>query len=356
MKRNLDIDNPKNSYIWNKPHDQCYMGTAQVKNDGIQLQMTDFQVNEYLRCMRDVKYFAVNYIKVINLDRGLVPFDLYPYQEKLYDHFNANRFSIVLASRQSGKSISAVVYLLWYAVFQPDKTIAILANKAATAREMLSRATMALENLPFFLQPGCRALNKGSVEFSNNSKMVAAATSGASIRGLSVNLLYLDEFAFIKNANIFYTATYPVITSGKTTRVIITSTANGVGNVFHRLWVGAVTGASEYRPFRVDWWDVPGRDEKWKAQTIANTSELQFAQEFSNCLEYDSRIVVRIGDMGLPYEIRIGKLHDILRSMEHTVGLSVLEQVRLEGRLYCINDDTSLRRPSGPTGRAGGPE
>jgi len=139
-----------------------------------------------------------------------------------------------------------------------------------------------LENLPFFLQPGCKALNKGSIEFSNNSRIIAAATSGSSIRGMSVNLLFLDEFAFVENASEFYTSTYPVISSGKDTKVIITSTANGIGNTFQKIWEGAVQGINAYKPFRVDWWDVPGRDEKWKAQTIANTSQLQFDQEFGN--------------------------------------------------------------------------
>lgn len=259
-----------------------YLGNPQVKRDGVQQQFTQAEVSEYLKCMKDPIYFAKNYVKVISLDRGLVPFKPYAYQEKMFDHFTKNRFSIVLACRQSGKSISSVIYILWYAVFQPDKTIAVLANKGSTAREMLARITLGLENLPFFLQPGCRALNKGSIEFSNNSRIIAAATSGSSIRGLSINLLFLDEFAFVENAATFYTSTYPVITSGTTSKVIITSTANGVGNTFHRLWESAVQGVSEYKPFRVDWFDVPGRDEKWKNQTIANTSPLQFEQEYGN--------------------------------------------------------------------------
>jgi len=232
--------------------------------------------------MQDPAYFCRTYVKVIHLDKGLVNFNLYPYQEEMFSHFEDNRFSIVLACRQSGKSISSVVYLLWYAIFHPEKTIAILANKGATAREMLARVTLALENLPFFLQPGCRALNKGSIEFSNNSRIIAAATSGSSIRGMSVNLLFLDEFAFVERASEFYTSTYPVISSGKDTKVIITSTANGIGNQFEKIWTGAIQGVNEYKPFRVDWWDVPGRDEEWKNQTIANTSQLQFDQEFGN--------------------------------------------------------------------------
>ena len=259
-----------------------YLGNPSVKRDGVVSDFSKEEIVEYKKCMDDPAYFARKYIKIISLDEGLVPFDLYEYQEKMFKHFNDNRFSIVLACRQSGKSISSVVYLLWYACFHPEKTIAILANKGAVAREMLARVTLALENLPFFLQPGCKALNKGSIEFSNNSKIMAAATSGSSIRGLSINLLFLDEFAFVENDAQFYTSTYPVVSAGKDTQIIVTSTANGIGNVYHKLWEGAVTKTNEFKPFRVDWWDVPGRDDKWKEETISNTSELQFEQEFGN--------------------------------------------------------------------------
>jgi len=261
---------------------ESYLGNPQVKRDGVAEEWTEEKIKEYQKCMGDAAYFCRTYVKVVHLDRGLVNFDLYPYQEKMFDHFDENRFSIVLACRQSGKSISSVGYLLWFACFHSEKTIAVLANKGATAREMLARVTLMLENLPFFLQPGCKALNKGSIEFSNNSRIIAAATSGSSIRGMSVNLLFLDEFAFVDNATEFYTSTYPVVSSGKDTKVIITSTANGIGNQFEKIWTGAVQGTNEYKPFRVDWWDVPGRDEKWKNETISNTSQLQFDQEFGN--------------------------------------------------------------------------
>ena len=261
---------------------ETYLGNVNVKKDGVQQSWTKEQILEYKKCVDSPIYFAETYVKIISLDSGLVPFNLYEYQEKMFDHFNSNRFSIVLACRQSGKSISSVAYLLWYAIFHPEKTIAVLANKGATAREMLARVTLMLENLPFFLQPGCKTLNKGSIEFSNNSRIIAAATSGSSIRGMSVNLLYLDEFAFVERAAEFYTSTYPVISSGRDTKVIVTSTANGIGNTFHRIWEGAVQGTNEFKAFTVNWWDVPGRDESWKNQTIANTSQLQFDQEFGN--------------------------------------------------------------------------
>src|SRR6056300_1378440 len=263
-------------------NDLGYLGNPRVKRDGVEQSFTKEEVQEYAKCMACPAYFIENYMRIIHLDKGLIPLSPYPYQRKMFQHFNDNRFSVVLACRQSGKSISSVGYILWYAIFHPEKTIAILANKGATAREMLSRVTLALENLPFFLQLGCRALNKGSIEFSNNSRIIASATSGSSIRGMSVNLLFLDEFAFVERASEFYTSTYPVISSGKDTKVIITSTANGIGNIYHKIWEGAVQKTNQFAPFRVDWWDVPGRDEKWKKETIATTSQLQFDQEFGN--------------------------------------------------------------------------
>ena len=176
---------------------ETYLTNSNVKKDGVIQKWDTEKVKEYHRCMKDPVYFTEKYLKIISLDKGLVTFNLYKYQKKMFKHFNDNRFNVVLACRQSGKSISACAYLIWYALFNPEKTIAILANKGATAREMLSRITLMLENIPFFLQPGCKALNKGSLEFSNNSRIIAAATSGSSIRGLSVNLLYLDDFAFV---------------------------------------------------------------------------------------------------------------------------------------------------------------
>ena len=310
----------------NQQLNDSYNGNQNVKRDGVTQQFTKEEITEYAKCMYDPVYFAKTYCKVIHLDRGLVNFELYPYQEKMFNHFNDNRFSIVLACRQSGKAISSVAYILWFAIFHSEKTIAVMANKGATAREMLGRITLMLENLPFFLQPGCKALNKGSIEFSNNSRVIAAATSGSSIRGMSVSLLYLDEFAFVERASEFYTSTYPVVSSGKDTKVIITSTANGIGNVFHKIWEGAVQETNNYKPFRVDWWDVPGRDKEWKKQTVANTSKLQFDQEFGNCLKSSSQITICINNYIA--EITIGNLYECIQRGS-TSGLSVDEEIRL---------------------------
>ena len=197
-----------------------YLGNPNIKKDGIVQNWTETEVTEYAKCMKSSIYFVEKYAKIISLDKGLVPFKLYPYQKKMFNKFEKNRFNVVLACRQSGKSVSACGYLLWFALFQPEKSIAILANKGATAREMLARITLMLENIPFFLQPGVKALNKSNIDFSNNSRIIAAATSGQSIRGLSINLLYLDEFAFVERAAEFYTSTYPVISSGTDTKLL----------------------------------------------------------------------------------------------------------------------------------------
>lgn len=317
-------------------NNEHYLGNPNVKKDGVQQQWTEDEVREYAKCMKDPSYFARTYVKIISLDSGLVNFNLYPYQEKMFNHFMDNRFSIVLACRQSGKSISSVVFLLWYALFHPEKTIAVLANKGATAREMLSRITLALENLPFFLQPGCRALNKGSIEFSNNSRIIASATSGSSIRGMSVNLLFLDEFAFVERANEFYTSTYPVVSAGKDTKVIITSTANGIGNTFHKIWEGAVQKTNDYEAFTVNWWDVPGRDEEWKKQTVGNTSQLQFDQEFGNTF-------FGTGDTLINAETLLSfRAREPLRVLEG--GLLKVYQETLQSHEYIMTVDVSKGR------------
>ena len=259
-----------------------YLGNNLIKRAGVETTYTEEQLQEYQKCSSDPTHFIETYTQIISLDEGLVPFNLRGYQEEMINHFNDNRFSVVLAARQSGKSITSCAYLLWYLLFTPEVTVAILANKGAIAREMIARIVTMLETVPFFLQPGVKILNKGNIEFGNDSKIVAAATSSSSIRGMSINMLYLDEFAFVEDAETFYTATYPVITSGKDSKVIITSTANGVGNMFHKIYESAVHGNSEYKSFLINWFDVPGRDEEWKQMTIANTSEAQFEQEYGN--------------------------------------------------------------------------
>jgi hypothetical protein len=258
-----------------------YLGNPKLKKANVPINFTDEQISEYLKCKEDPVYFAKNYIQIVSLDEGLVPFDMYPFQEKLIRNFHNNRFNICKMPRQTGKSTTCVSYLLHYAIFNDSVNIGILANKAATARELLGRLQLAYENLPMWLQQGVIVWNRGSIELENGSKILAASTSASAVRGMSFNIIFLDEFAFIPNhiADQFFSSVYPTISSGKSTKVIIVSTPHGM-NHFYKLWHDAERKKNEYVPTDVHWSEVPGRDAKWKEQTISNTSAQQFAVEF----------------------------------------------------------------------------
>ena len=258
-----------------------YLGNDRLKKVGVELQYTEEQVKEIIKCSEDPVYFIRNYVKIVNVDLGLVPFNMWPFQEDMVRDFHDNRFSICKMPRQVGKTTTTVGYMLWCVLFQEEYTIAILANKGALAQEILSRLQKAYEYLPLWLQQGIIVWNKRNIELENGSKIFAYATSAAGVRGGSYNLIFLDEFAFVpKNmADDFFTSTYPVISSGKTTKVIIVSTPFGL-NHFYKMWVDAIEKRSTYKPIEVHWSMVPGRDEKWREETIRNTSEEQFRQEF----------------------------------------------------------------------------
>jgi hypothetical protein len=260
---------------------EVYLGNPNLKKANTQIEFTEDQIIEFLKCKEDPVYFANNYIKIVSLDEGLTQFHPYDFQEKLIHNFHNNRFNICKMPRQTGKSTTVVSYLLHYAVFNDSVNIGILANKAATARELLSRLQTAYENLPKWMQQGILSWNKGSMELENGSKILAASTSASAVRGMSFNILFLDEFAFVPNhvADSFFASVYPTITSGKNTKVIIVSTPHGM-NHFYRMWHDAERNKNEYVPTDVHWSEVPGRDEVWKEQTIANTSEQQFRVEF----------------------------------------------------------------------------
>ena len=260
---------------------EVYLGNPKLKKVNVPINFTEEQISEYLKCKEDPVYFARNYIQIVSLDEGLVPFDMYPFQEKLINNFHANRFNICKMPRQTGKSTTCVSYLLHYAIFNDSVNIGILANKAATARELLGRLQLAYENLPMWLQQGVVVWNRGSIELENGSKILAASTSASAVRGMSFNIIFLDEFAFIPNpiADQFFSSVYPTISSGKSTKVIIVSTPHGM-NHFYKLWHDAARNKNEYVPTDVHWSEVPGRDANWKAQTISNTSQQQFAVEF----------------------------------------------------------------------------
>ena len=258
-----------------------YLGNPLLKKANTPIEFTEEQIIEFLKCKEDPVYFARNYIKIVSLDHGLVPFSMYPFQEKLIQNFHDNRFNICKMPRQTGKSTTCVSYLLHYAVFNDNVNIAILANKASTARDLLGRLQLAYENLPKWMQQGIISWNKGSLELENGSKISSNSTSSSAVRGGSYNVIFLDEFAFIPNhiADDFFASVYPTISSGQSTKVIIVSTPRGM-NHFYRMWHDAERGKNEYVPTDVHWSEVPGRDENWKIQTIANTSEQQFKVEF----------------------------------------------------------------------------
>jgi hypothetical protein len=260
---------------------EVYLGNPNLKKANTSIEFTEEQIREFMKCKQDPVYFAKNYVKIVSLDEGLVSFSPYDFQEKLINNFHENRFNICKMPRQTGKSTTVVSYLLHYAVFNDSVNIGILANKAATARELLGRLQTAYENLPKWMQQGVIVWNRGSLELENGSKILAASTSASAVRGMSFNILFLDEFAFVPNhvADSFFASVYPTITSGKSTKVIIVSTPHGM-NHFYRMWHDAERSQNEYVPTDVHWSEVPGRDEKWKATTIANTSDAQFKVEF----------------------------------------------------------------------------
>ncbi|MAH44103.1 terminase [archaeon] len=249
--------------------DDGYLGNLLLKKKNFNIEYTPFMVEEYIKCSRDVKYFCNNYFKIINIDEGLIPFDTYTYQDDMLDSMANNRFTIMATARQTGKSTTTVAYLLWYILFTPDKTVALLANKGETAREILGKVRLAYQNLPKWLQQGISEWNKGSMELENNSRIIAAATSSDAIRGYSINILFIDETAFIDNWDAFFTSVFPTVSSGKTTKIILVSTPNGM-NHFYKLWTDAIEGRNTYNPIKVLWQDVPGRDEEWKEITLAS--------------------------------------------------------------------------------------
>jgi hypothetical protein len=242
---------------------------------------TEEQIIELKKCADDIEYFAENYFTIVHVDKGKIKIPLYDYQKALLKQFGKERFNIVTQSRQSGKTTTTTVFVLHYILFNKDKTVAILANKGDTSQEILSRIQLAFELIPNWLKPNVTEWNKRTVEFENGCRIMARATSSSSIRGQSVSCLIVDEAAFVQGWNEFYTSTYPTIASGKDTKVILVSTVNKL-NHFNSIRVKAERGENEFVPFEVKWSDVPGRDEEWKRQTIANTSLEDFLQEHEN--------------------------------------------------------------------------
>ena len=311
---------------------EVYLGNPNLKKANISQEFTAAEVEEYLKCANNPVYFIREYIKIVSLDEGVIPFTMYDFQEEMVKKFHDDRFNIAKLPRQSGKSTIVTAYLLWYVLFIDNVNVAILANKAATAREMLGRLQLSYENLPKWLQQGIVGWNKGSLELENGSKILAASTSASAVRGMSFNIIFLDEFAFVPNhiAEQFFSSVYPTISSGKSTKVIIISTPHGM-NMFYKLWHDAERKANEYVTTEVHWSQVPGRDEVWKEQTIRNTSEQQFRVEF------DCEFLGSVDTLISPSKLRIMPYEDPIVTNR---GLAVYEQA-IEDHNYILTVDVS---------------
>ena len=311
---------------------EVYLGNPNLKKAGTEIQFTKKQVEEWIKCKQDPLYFAMTYMQIITLDEGLVPFKMYDFQQKILTDFHENRFNIAKLPRQTGKSTTVVAYLLHYAIFNDSVNIGILANKASTARELLGRLQLAYENLPKWMQHGVLVWNKGSLELENGSKIMAASTSASAVRGMSFNILFLDEFAFVPNhvAEQFFASVYPTITSGRSTKVIIISTPNGM-NHFYKMWEDARNGKNGYVTNEVHWSQVPGRDAKWKEETMKNTSKRQFAQEFECDFLGSADTLIS------PSKLQAIPFKDPIQS---NAGLDVYERSQ-EGHEYIITVDVA---------------
>ena len=309
-----------------------YNRNPNLKKANIQQEWSKEEVEEYAKCMKDPVHFIENYIKIVSLDEGLIPFKMYGFQKEMVGTFHSNRFTIAKMPRQSGKSTIIIAYLLHYVLFNSSVNVAILANKATTARDLLGRLQLAYEHLPKWLQQGVMLWNKGSLELENGSKILASSTSASAVRGGSYNIIFLDEFAYVP-ANVaeqFFSSVYPTISSGKTSKVMIVSTPHGM-NMFYKMWVDAEEGRSSYIPIEVHWSEVPGRDEKWKEETIKNTSESQFNTEF-NCDFLGS-----INTLIAPSKLKVLAYKNPIKA---NAGLDVYEYAK-ENHTYMISVDVS---------------
>jgi predicted GIY-YIG superfamily endonuclease len=274
---------------------RIYKGNPNLKSSGVSFVFSKEQIEERIKCMRDPIYFIQKYMKIVHVDRGLVPFDLYEFQKTLLKSYIDNRFTIAKLPRQVGKSTVTIAYILWTILFGPMQNIAILANKASTSRDILAKLQLAYEYIPMWMQQGIVSWNKGSIELENGSKVIAAATASSSARGNTYNVIFLDEFAFVpKNiAEEFITSVYPTISSGKTTKVIMVSTPNGM-NLFYKYWTDAVQRRNLYIPIEAHWSVVPGRDADWAEDQVKQLGQEKFDQEFG-CVAGNTLITTENG-------------------------------------------------------------
>ena len=290
----------------NEQENTSYRSNILLKKCGVKLNYTEDQLAEYIKCSQDPIYFLTNHVKVIHVDKGEVPFELYPFQKEMIKTIHENRRVVGRIGRQSGKSTTTIGYILWATLFNDNYTVAFLANKGSLAIELLDRYQKMYESIPLFLQQGIVYFNRGSVELENGSKVIAAATSSSAIRGNSFSHVVLDEFAHIPNnlAEEFFASVYPVISSGEKTKLTMISTPFGL-NLFYKIFTDAKAGRNDYKCIDVHWSEVPGRDEQWKLDFIRNTSLRQWQQEIESC---GTDTILHVNGK----EITIGELYDIL--------------------------------------------
>lgn len=286
-----------------------YNGNPNLKKIGEQIEWNQYKLSEYMKCSADPIYFAEKYMRIISLDKGLVPFKLYDYQKDIVNSIKDNRNTAVVAARQSGKSTTTCAVLLWYILFQTEKTVALLANKGDTAREIMGKVQLAYQHLPKWLQQGVVEWNKGSMVLENGSRVIATTTTGNSIRGYSINLLYIDECAFVENWDEFYTSTLPVISAGETTKIVLVSTPKGL-NHFYTICENARKKKNDYELIEVPWQRVPGRGEAWKKKTLGelNFDMEKFSQEYE-CVGEETTVTIQDIENSMIVTLPIGTLY-----------------------------------------------
>ena len=309
-----------------------YLGNNNLKRIGEQIEWTPDMLKEYMKCAEDPVYFAKTYIKIVHVDKGLVPFEMYGYQEEITEKITNSRRVAVLTARQSGKTTTAMAIILHYILFNEFKTVAILANKGDASREVMARVKLAYEALPKWLQQGIEEWNKGNIALENGCQVLAGTTSSSAIRGKSVNFLYLDEVAFIEGYDEFFASVYPTISSGESTKLLMTSTPNGL-NHFWKTCKGAEEKTNGYEFIKVMWNDVPGRDEKWRQETLEalDYDEQKFNQEY--CCQF-------LGSSGTL--IDGSKLKELAysRPINEGNGISQYEEA-IDGHTYAMCVDVS---------------
>jgi hypothetical protein len=312
---------------------ETYLGNPLLKGAYVKQEFTKEQLTEYIKCSEDPIYFIENYIKVITIDEGLQPFVMYDFQKDIARSVFDNRFTICKIPRQSGKTATLIACILHLVLFNPSYKAAILANKLKTATDIMDRFKVAYENLPKWLQQGIIEWNKTSITLENGSKVICSSTSSSAVRGSSYNFLMLDEFAFVPEqiAEEFFTSVYPTITSGKTSKTVIVSTPNGL-NLFYKMWQNAKIGKSEFVPVEAHWWQVPGRDEKFKETTIRNTSERQWMSEYECEFLGSTDTLIRAS--------KIAALSFQTPILENEDGLAVYEK-QIAGHIYAMTIDSS---------------